>query len=257
MTVLENLRFAASAAKRKSKQPIKDVLETFELSELIHRKPGQLSGGQQQRAALARVMMMQPRMLLLDEPTQGLDPRRKRGFYRLLQQTVENADALIVLVTHDLDECYEVGEYICLLDNGKVLQAGRKEAVFSKPASSDVARSLGMYNVVPAEIESLDPGRNLSRLHMLGASWAGPYFPGHLIGDKGFAAFKEASVKLSRSLSDTGLQVQTVKPFSRGVRLELEDGMSVLISEAEARDIRVGSAVRIQIPASEIVFLSK
>ena len=110
---------------------------------------------------------------------------------------------------------------------------------------------------MPVEIEALDPSRNLSRLRMLGATWNGIYFPGHLLGDQGFAAFRETAVKLSPHSSDVALQVKAVKPFSRGVRIELEEGIAALITEAEACDIRNGSVVRVQIPAAEIVFLSK
>ncbi len=257
MTVMENLSFAAGASKQRSKQRIKDVLEAFELRELAQRRPAQLSGGQQQRAALARVLVTEPRLLLLDEPTQGLDARLKRGFFELLRQMRERSDALLVLVTHDLDECFEMGEYVCLLENGKIIQAGRKEAVFAKPASVEVARSLGIYNVIPAEIEMLDPGKNVSRLRMLGASWNGLYFPGHLLGDKGTAVFRETAVKLSRGAGDARLLVEAVKPYARGVRLQLEEGMSALVSESEAREVRAGSTVAIQIAAGDIVFLSK
>ena len=68
----------------------------------------------------------------------------------------------------------------------------------------------------------LDPGRNVSRLHMLGSSWNGTYFPGHLIGDKGFAVFREAALKMSRNNACVALEVAAVKPNSRGVRLELK-----------------------------------
>ncbi len=257
MTVMENLNFAAQVSRNRSKQKIKDILEAFELNELASRKPAQMSGGQQQRAALARALVTEPRMLLLDEPTQGLDARRKRSFFDLLRQTRQRTDALILLVTHDLDECFEIGEYLCLLDSGKVVQAGFKDDVLAKPASVQVARSLGIYNVVPTEIEFLDPGRNLSRLRMLGAAWNGSYYPGHLLGDKGFAIFRETSVRLSRDPKDPALTVAAAKAFSRGVRLQLEDGLAAVISETEARDLRAGVTVRVHIPPADIGFLSK
>lgn len=257
MTVQQNLRFASSVAPHRSQLKIKDLLDVFELADMAHRKPAQLSGGQQQRAALARAMLGGPRVLLLDEPTQGLDARLKRSFFQLLQETRTRSDALIILVTHDLDECFEIGEYICLLENGKILQAGLKDAVLAKPASVQVARSLGIYNVVPAEIEALDPSRNLSRLRMLGASFSGPYFPGHLIGDKGFAAFRDTALKLTQTNSATALHVKAIQPYSHGVRIDLEEGAVAMMSESEVRDIHVGVAIRVQLAPSDIVFLSK
>jgi len=256
MTVMQNLRFAASVAARQSRSRIKDLLEAFELGEFANRKPAQLSGGQQQRAALARAMVCDPQLLLLDEPTQGLDVRLKRGFFELLQQSRRRSEALIVLVTHDLDECFELGEYICLLEHGKMIQAGPTESVLANPGSVEVARSLGIYNVVPAEIESLDPGRNVSQLRMLGADWNGTYYKGHLLGDKGFAAFRETAVKLCET-GQVRLQAEAVKAHSYGVRLELEGGVAAMISNEEARGVRVGEQVRIEVLPSEIVFLSK
>ncbi len=255
MTVIENLRFAASVANHPPKGKLKELVEAFELGELTHRKPAQLSGGQQQRAALARAMLRNPHTLLLDEPTQGLDARLKRNFFELLHQTRERSEALIVLVTHDLDECFEIGDYICLLNNGKLIQSGATDSVFAKPASVEVARSLGIYNVLPAEIEFLDPGRNLSRLRMLGALWNGPYFKGHLLGDHGFAVFRETALKIGNEGHPR--TVLALKPYSRGVRLDLGDGLSALSLTTETRDIRVGSNVRVNVDASELVFLSK
>lgn len=257
MTVQQNLRFASQVGPQKTKLKTREWLDAFELGELADRKPAELSGGQKQRAALARAMVGQPRLLLLDEPTRGLDARLKRSFFELLQETRKRSDVLLVLVTHDLDECFEIGDYVCLLENGKVLQAGAKDAVLAKPASVAAARSLGIYNVVQAEIETLDPGRNASRLRMLGASWNGPYFPGHLIGDKGYVAFRETALKLSANNNDAALQVKAIKPYARGVRLNLEEGVSAIMSEAETRDIRAGTAARVQLAPSDIVFLAK
>jgi molybdate transport system ATP-binding protein len=265
MSVLENLRFAANVSGRRSqskaKDKAKDLLDAFELRDLANRRPAQLSGGQQQRAALARAMITDPRLLLLDEPTQGLDARLRSSFFELLNAMRRRSQALIILVTHDLDECFELGDHICLLQNGKIIQAGARDAVFLKPASVEVARSLGIYNVVPAEIEALDPSRNQSRLRMLGTACTGTYYPGHLIGDRGFAVFRETAVRLLHrgpgAATHIILQVAALKPYSRGVRLELERGVSALVSDDDAGQIRVGESIRIQISEAEILFLSK
>lgn len=257
MTVLQNLRFAADVGRpRATSSKIEDLLEAFELEDMAHRKPAQLSGGQQQRAALARALVCEPQLLLLDEPTQGLDSRLKRSFFELLRATRDRSQALLVLVTHDLDECFEIGEYLCLIEQGKLIQTGTPASVLAKPVSAEVARSLGIYNVVPAEIESLDPAQNMSHLRILGGRWNGSYYKGHLLGDKGFAAFRETSVRLSESGHAT-LQVLAVRPSPGGVRLELEHGLCAIVSEDKANGIGSGATVTIDVAPSDIVFLSR
>ena len=253
MTVGENLRFAASVASRQRRLNRAELLNAFELSDLVNRKPAQLSGGQKQRAALARALATEPKLLLLDEPTRGLDARLKRSFFDLLAGMRELSEAQIVIVTHDLDECFEIGDTICLMEAGRVIQSGAQEDVFAKPSSTAVARSLGIYNIVPAEIEALDRGRNMSRMHALASTLFGRYFPGHLIGDQGFACFRKTAVAFS-SKSSTMLRVLAVRQFSGGVQVDLEGGISAVMRETDARE---GDSVRIEINPAEIVFLSK
>ncbi len=89
-----------------------------------------------------------------------------------------------ILVTHDLDECFELGDEIIVLREGRMVQSGPPRAVFEQPANVDVARLLGLYNLLPVEIRGLDPGRNMSRLRYQDFELSGPYFPGRLIGDR-------------------------------------------------------------------------
>jgi molybdate transport system ATP-binding protein len=132
MTVRENLRFAASSSRTKGGQLarrrlVNDLLDVFELAGLANRRPGQLSGGQKQRAALARILVTEPRILLLDEPTRGLDTRLRSSFYVLLKQTRDRLHAPILLVTHDLDECFELADAVCLIAGGSFLQTGSRD----------------------------------------------------------------------------------------------------------------------------------
>ena len=164
MTVRENLKFAASAARNSSRldkhRRMNDLLEAFELTDLSARKPAQLSGGEKQRAALARMLVGDPHLLLLDEPTRGLDARLRQAFYEVLRTTRERSQAPIVLVTHDLEECMQLSDYVCLMEAGRFVQSGLREQVFARPANLEVARALGIYNLLPAKITALDPSRD-------------------------------------------------------------------------------------------------
>jgi molybdate transport system ATP-binding protein len=266
MTVRENLRFAASAARRDKKplvhryRRVNELLETFELAELAGRTPAQLSGGQRQRAALARVLVGEPRVLLLDEPTRGLDARLREAFYEVLHKTRSQLEIPVVLVTHDLEECFELADFVYLMNHGQVLQSGSRESVFAKPASIEVARMLGKYNVVAARIAGLDPGRNTSRLSVLGGMVEGQYLPGHLIGDTGWLCVREQDVRVSASKpagqeDAISTQVRKATSTAMGWRIEFDDDLCVIVSESDWQELRGSATLWVTIPRSAVHFI--
>lgn len=267
MTVSENLRFAASASRNRSsglsrRRRVNDLLAAFELAELSGRKPSQLSGGQKQRAALARILVTEPRVLLLDEPTRGLDVRLRSSFYSLLKQMRERLESPILLVTHDLEECFELADYVCLIDHGIFLQTGPRDAVLNRPATADLARSLSIYNVAAAEIESLDPGRDASRLRVLGHAVDGPYFPGHLLGDQGFFCVRKAEIAVrvpqnGRPHNQIVLDVLNTAVSQRGIRIEFEHDFSADVSEAAYEALRGNQRLALEFPANAVHFIAK
>ncbi|MGA8029276.1 MAG: ABC transporter ATP-binding protein [Bryobacteraceae bacterium] len=268
MTVRENLRFAASCAPTEKNRGlnryrrINELLETFELTELAARKAGQLSGGQKQRAALARILVSEPRLLLLDEPARGLDARLRRTFYDLLKTTRERLPSPILLVTHDLEECFELADSVCLLDRGRLLQSGARDSVFARPVNLDVARSLGVYNVIPASISALDPSRDTSRLSVLNADIETSYLPGHLIGDQGFLCVRQSEMKILSpntrpDQSQLHLRVLGQSPCSLGVRIAFEHDLFAVVSEAEFEQLRGSDRLRLGIPPSAVYFIGK
>ncbi|HEX7035752.1 MAG TPA: ATP-binding cassette domain-containing protein [Pseudomonadales bacterium] len=120
------------------------LLEQMELSEDIsERYPHELSGGQQQRLGLCRALMLKPRLLLLDEPFSAVDPITRVGIYRTFQQVQAQEGVTTLLVTHDMREAVRLAGYLVILGEGRVLQAGRTDAVLEAPAN-DYVRSLLM-----------------------------------------------------------------------------------------------------------------
>lgn len=262
MTVRENLRFAAGSGSLNRHRRINDLLEAFELSELGNRKPSQLSGGQKQRAALARSLVNDPRALLLDEPTRGLDSRLKQNFYEVLRMTRKRLQAPILLVTHDVEECFELAASMALIEDGKLLQSGSREEVFARPASVEVARALGIYLVMEAEIKALDPGRNTSRLRIANQELEALYFPGHLIGDRGFACIRRAETRLApvdakTSGNGIALLIESVRTAPHGVRVNFGSGLYTEIGQTEYESFRGVQRLRLQAPPSAVHFVSK
>jgi molybdate transport system ATP-binding protein len=266
LTIRGNLRFAADVGRSGSplarRRRVNELLEAFELSDLADRKPAQLSGGQKQRAALARALVNEPRLLLLDEPTRGLDARLRQSFYQVLRDIRQRANSTLIMVTHDLEECFEFADYVCLMEAGRFIQSGARDQVFGKPVNAAVARSLGIYNVVEAEITALDPGRNTSLIKALGSMVESAYLPGHLIGDRGFLCFRHAELpvipnegKLARN--QMALPVIDLKPAPNGMRVQLEHGIVSLVRSSEAAALRPGQTVRLSIPPAACSFLEK
>lgn len=190
MTMRRNLEFAARGSRGLDKhKKIKEMLERFHLSEVAGRRPHELSGGQKQRGSIARALLGGQRnggarVLLLDEPARGLDVPLRRELYGVLRQVRGEFGIPLLLVTHDLEECFELGDEMLVLREGKIVQTGAPSKVLAQPANLDVARLLGLQNLLPVEIRALDPSRNSSRLRYQEFDLNGPYFPGRLIGDR-------------------------------------------------------------------------
>ncbi len=185
MTLADNLAFAAHALPpRERARQVKDSLEQFQLTDVAARRPGELSGGQKQRGSIARALLRAPRMLLLDEPAQGLDAPLRQELYSILRSVRAQYETPIVLVTHSLEECFELGDSLQLISEGHIIQSGTPRQVLDHPASPEAARLLGVYTLLPAEIRALDPGRQTSRIRCLDHDLNGPYYPSHFIGDR-------------------------------------------------------------------------
>lgn len=120
----------------------RELLEEMELSvEISDRYPHTLSGGQQQRLGLCRALMLEPRLLLLDEPFSAVDPITRVGIYRTFEQVREREGVSSLLVTHDMREAVRLAGYLVILGQGRVLQAGATADVLNAPAD-DTVRSL-------------------------------------------------------------------------------------------------------------------
>ena len=240
MTLRQNLAFAAERLKKglERHRRINEMLERFRLTEVAGRKPHELSGGQKQRCSIARALIGSPAVLLLDEAARGLDPALLSEFYEVLRQVRGEFSTPILLVTHSLEEAFELGEQLIILNEGRIVQSGAPGAVADQPASLEVARLLGTFNILPVEIRSLDPSRRLGVLRYGDFDITGPYYPGHLIGDRVHVCIAPqrvlASPKDGRPAANQ-MPVQVARSVEKpqSVRLEFEGGLAAEISRDE------------------------
>jgi molybdate transport system ATP-binding protein len=266
MTVRENLKFAAAAARNTTKlnkhRRMSELLEAFELGDLAGRKPAQLSGGEKQRAALARMLISDPRLLLLDEPTRGLDARLRQAFYQVLRTTRERSQSPIVLVTHDLEECMQLADFVCLMENGRFVQIGPRDQVFARPANIEVARAVGIYNLLPAKVTALDPSRDTCSIDVAGSEIQGRYLKGRLIGDQGYLCIRQTEARIlpnigRREANQILVRVAGMSPSAQGTRILLEHGASAIVSEAEFELLRGEDILKLEVSPSALYFLVK
>jgi osmoprotectant transport system ATP-binding protein len=110
--------------------------------ELKHKYPAQLSGGQQQRVGLARSLMVNPAILLMDEPFGALDNLTRIGIRKVFRELDELADKTIIMVTHDVQEAFEMGDRVCLIDKGQIVQIGKPEELLFHPCNEFVENFL-------------------------------------------------------------------------------------------------------------------
>jgi molybdate transport system ATP-binding protein len=233
MTLRQNLAFGAARIPRLERhRKINEMLEKFHLSDVSGRRPYEVSGGQKQRCSIARALIGAPRLLLLDEPSRGLDALLRAELYSVLRQVRGEFGIPVLLVTHDFEECLELGDEMIVLRDGRVVQTGPPRKILEQPANVDVARLLGVFNLLPVEIRALDPGRNLSRLRYQEFELTGPYYPGRLIGDHVWLCVRPDDLSAVPSNGRPGMNqipsalVRTVEKPDR-VRLEFSTGIAV------------------------------
>lgn len=158
MTVSENIAFGLKM-QRLNKDTIKQkVAKMVELVGLTGKEtsyPRELSGGQQQRVALARSLVTEPKVLLLDEPLSALDAQIRKNLQKQLRSIQQELNMTTVLVTHDQEEALAVSDRIYILNAGHIAQSGTPHEIYTKPVNEFVARFIGNYNVFSKEQLSL------------------------------------------------------------------------------------------------------
>ena len=154
MTVLQNLCAGAKREpdKAKREEMVARLMKNFQLEELAKHYPSQLSGGQQQRVALARILVSDPQILLLDEPFSALDQHLRFRLERDLHETLRAFGKTAILVSHDRDEVYRLADRIVVMEHGHVETSGTKKAVFRDPQTRAAAVLTGCKNISRAAL---------------------------------------------------------------------------------------------------------
>jgi spermidine/putrescine transport system ATP-binding protein len=158
--VAYGLRWRKDVDKRVRASLVAKALELVQLSGYGKRRPHQLSGGQQQRVALARALVLEPAVLLLDEPLGALDAKLRHSLRAELTGLQREIGITFVFVTHDQEEALEMSNRLVVMDGGRIMQLGTPEEVYREPLTEFVADFLGVANLLDVEV---GPGSGPSR----------------------------------------------------------------------------------------------
>jgi len=153
MTVFENIAFGLRARKLDSvsvKSRVNEIMSFFKISALSGQYPSQISAGEKQRTAIARALVLNPPMVLLDEPFANLDKNLKLETAEFIRTTQKEFGITTVSVTHDLKEAFMISDRIGVMINGEIVQYDTPVEIYRSPAAVDVAALLGDINILPA-----------------------------------------------------------------------------------------------------------
>ncbi len=155
MTVEQNLLAALRSEKDRNRrrERLHEALERFYLTGLEHHRPSQLSGGQQQRVALARILISQPKLLMLDEPFSALDSHLRWQVEQEVSDLIATFGGTTLLVSHSRDEVYHLADRIAVYRNGRIDTVNEKWALFRDPVTYTGALLTGCKNLAPAAVE--------------------------------------------------------------------------------------------------------
>ena len=159
LSVRENLAFPLQVRKiaaAEIDQKIKRALDMVQLAEFADRRPAQLSGGQQQRVAVARALVFEPRLVLMDEPLGALDKNLREQMQYELKHIHETVGVTVVYVTHDQSEALTMSSRIAVFDDGQIQQLATPDDLYERPQNAFVAHFIGENNRLTAHIESVE-----------------------------------------------------------------------------------------------------
>jgi putative spermidine/putrescine transport system ATP-binding protein len=164
MTVFGNIAFGLQLQRRPAEEirrRVQEMLELVQLPGFEDRYPGQLSGGQQQRIAIARALVLQPRLLLLDEPLSNLDAKLRIEMRAEIKRLHSSLDLTSIYVTHDQVEALSLSDWVVVMRDGLLIQAGTPQEIHDQPANVFVADFMGFRNFFQVRVAALGPDREV------------------------------------------------------------------------------------------------
>ena len=168
LNVADNVAYGLKARKVPKEQivpRVDEALKMVQIDQLKTRQPNELSGGQQQRVALARAFVIEPGVLLMDEPLSNLDAKLRVQMRTTIKKLQRRLGITTVYVTHDQEEALAISDRIAVMNQGNIMQIGKPEEIYRKPANPFVANFIGVSNFIDCAVDGQDPAAATVKLH--------------------------------------------------------------------------------------------
>jgi iron(III) transport system ATP-binding protein len=265
MTVAKNVAYGLKVRGMKGAEVarrVEQVLKLVRLEGLAERRPAQLSGGQQQRVALARALVIEPRVLLLDEPLSNLDARLRDEMREEIRRLHQQTGLTMLYVTHDQKEALALADRLALMERGRIVQVGTPTELYERPANRFVAGFLGDSNFLPGTVRGVQNGVCTveTPLGPLAATAPaiGPAPTGRVlcsIRPQALAlAGRDGPNRLAATVDHVAFLGEVVHWRARAAG---DTTLSVISLPHEAARLRPGDAVTLAVPPEEVVLLAE
>lgn len=248
MTVMENIR---AGVRAKDFSAAEKILQTMGLAAMASQYPRHLSGGEQQRVALARILVNEPDILLLDEPFSALDVHLRFHMEQEVRQIISALGKPVILVSHDRDEVYRFSDRTAVIHKGRLETAGETAAVFRDPQTKNAAILTGCKNISPL--------KKLSERRILALDWNMELETAQNVGDAQYVGIRMHSIVPGTGENTVSCRVTEVvkNPFSRTFILVRSDcpGSVPIGWEADIAAIALHDVLDISVPKKELLLL--
>ena len=264
MTVLDNVGFGLrmrGIAARERANRASAALEMVGLSQMTRRYPHQLSGGQQQRVAIARALVIDPSVLLLDEPFGALDRKLRETMQHELRSLTRRLGITAIFVTHDQEEALVLSDQIAVMNAGRIEQVAAPSVIFERPATRFVADFMGVQNFFRARVSHRLAGLESPGLIVLGQSIEWPDAGRMIDGTEVEFGIRPESIKLTPPDTAGAFNVVVddsvyVGAFVRQRVRHLETGQHFLLSVSSGQQgvpSQVGNRLGLRFPSESLI----
>lgn len=254
LTVFDNVAFGLKLRKMDKaviEEKVMEILESTDLSQYAKRFPNELSGGQRQRVALARALVIQPSILLLDEPLSNLDAKLRLQMRVEIKRIQKKLGITTVFVTHDQEECFSISDKVAVMNGGVIEQYDTPEEIYARPKTEFVARFIGFENFI--ELNKVENGYQAKD---------GQVFKVDIGCDKEqcLGTIRPDDIQIVSSeyegdnLIEGTVEVRTYLGKSYQYSVETALGRLV-VNDASSNLYKVKDIIKIQLPASKIVLV--